>query len=119
MLVLAILAVLTAVVAYNMAGGASKAKIRGTITSMATIKNALDSYNLDYNSYPAVLIALQQGAKPILDPTKPLRDGFDREFFYSPQPFESYPYQLISSGEDGQAGTADDINVWTMNFKKP
>ena len=119
MLVLVILAELTAVVAYNMAGGASKAKNRATITQMEFIKNALASYNLDYNTYPPVLIGLQQGAKPILDPGKPLKDGWDHEFYYDPRPSENHPYSLISMGEDGQAGTLDDINVWTMFDKKP
>lgn len=119
MLVLAILAVLTAVVAFNMAGGASKAKVRSTITSMGIVKNALDSYNLEYNAYPVALTVLQQGLKPILDPSKPLKDGWDRDFYYNPQPFEGHPFQLISIGEDGQASTADDIDVWTMHIKKP
>lgn len=119
MLVLVILAVLSAVVAYNVGGGAAKAKIQATRTSMETIKNALASYNLDYNSYPPALIALYQGARPILDPTKPLKDGWDRDYYYNPQPVETYPYTLISMGEDGQVGTADDISVWTMHTQKP
>lgn len=120
MLVLVILAVLAGVVAYNVGAVAPKAKIRATITSMETIKNVLASYNLDYNSYPPSLVALQQqGTKSMLDPTKPIHDGWDRDFFYSAVPGDTNPYQLFSLGEDGQPGTADDINVWTMHLKKP
>lgn len=119
MLVLAILAVLTAVVAFNMSGSAAKAKATATKTSMGTIKSALDSYQLDYNAYPPELRILQMGARPVLDPTKPLKDGWDRDYFYSPQPYETNVFQLISLGEDGQASTPDDINVWTMHLKKP
>lgn len=119
MLVLVILAVLAGVVAYNVGGVAPKAKIRATITSMETIKNSLASYNLDYNSYPPALVSLQQGARPMLDPTKPIQDGWERDFFYSPMSSDNNAYQLFSLGEDGQPGTADDINVWTMHLKKP
>lgn len=119
MLVLAILAVLTAVVAFNMSGSASKAKARSTITSMGIIKGGLDSYHLDYNSYPPELRVLQQGARPVLDVSKPLKDGWDRDFLYSPQPFENNAFQLVSLGEDGQANTPDDISIWTMHLKKP
>ncbi len=112
MLVIAIIAVLTAVVAVNVAGGGAKAKKRATITSMDVIKNALSQYNLDNSTYPPTLATLVTAK--LLDETKPLKDGWQTDFFYSSTGLGTSPYQLVSLGEDKTSGTPDDIDVWTM-----
>lgn len=112
MLVIAIIGVLTAVVAYNVTGAGSKAKRRVTITSMLTIKNAINQYNLDHSSFPPALSALVTGK--YLDDTIALKDGWSNEFFYSPVGLNDKAYQFVSLGEDKTAGTPDDIDVWTM-----
>lgn len=118
MLVLVILGVLSAVVAVSVVGQAGKAKRRATITSMETIKGALTTYQLDYNAFPPTLLTLTQ-IKGGLDPSKPIKDGWDRDFYYTvPGTDPSQPYTFISMGDDGAAGTADDINVWTMHLNK-
>lgn len=115
MLVLAIIGVLTAVVAVNVVGAGGRAKVRATMASMTTVKSALNTYNLDNSAYPPTLPALQSGGtKAYLDPSLKLADGWGRPFYYAVPGLNSQPYDLISSGEDGQGGTEDDINVWTM-----
>ena len=115
MLVLAIIGVLTAVVAVNVVGAGGRAKLRASMASMTTIKSALSSYNLDNSAYPTDLKTLQSGGtKAYLDPSLKLADGWSRPFYYSVPGLNNQPFDLISFGEDGQAGTEDDINIWTM-----
>ncbi len=113
MLVLAIIGVLAAVAAWNIVGVSGRANKKATIASMGKIKDALVNYNLDNpGTYPATLMVL--GTAKYLDATK-LTDAWKREFYYLPTGNQERPFDLISSGEDGQMGTEDDINVWTMN----
>lgn len=112
MLVVAIIGILMAVVAYNLVGQAGRAKMRATKVSMQMLKDALAQYNVEQNGYPPVLQTLVE--VKILTPDKKLKDGWDHEFFYSPSPGATLPYQLISMGEDGLAGTADDLDAATI-----
>ncbi|MFM9997051.1 MAG: type II secretion system protein GspG [Phycisphaerales bacterium] len=114
MLVLAIIGVLTAVAAWNIAGTGERAKIRVTKTSMATIREMLQSYQVDHSAYPPDLAALVAGKFMEAGRDK---DGFGRGFYYRPTGVAERPYDLISAGPDGQLNTPDDINVWTMNQK--
>lgn len=111
MLVLAIIGVLMAVAAVNVLGAGGRAKARATMASMETIKTVLQTYNLEQSSYPTDLKTLVS-AKYLED--KKNADGWGRPFYYSVPGSNNQPYDLISYGEDGQGGTADDINVWTM-----
>ncbi len=111
MLVLAIIGVLMAVAAVNVLGAGGRAKARATMASMGTIKTALQSYQLEQSAYPVDLTTLVK-AKYLED--KKNGDGWGRPFYYAVPGANNQPYDLISFGEDGQGGTADDINVWTM-----
>jgi general secretion pathway protein G len=112
MLVIAIIATLTAVVAIRVASQGDKAKRQASIASMTVIKTALESYNLDQSAYPPNLKTLVN-AKVLEDGN--LADGWKTEFYYQTPGLGDKPYQLISFGADKQATTADDIDVWTMN----
>ncbi len=111
-LVIAIMGVLMAVAAFNLIGGADDAKAKVTKTSMATIKNALQTYYTNQNAYPPTL--------QVLIPT-PLAQGsdldsWDRPYYYNPAGKPGAPreqgFTLISAGSDGQMGTEDDIDIW-------
>lgn len=54
-----ILGVLMSVVAVNVLGQGTKAKIRATEASMNTIRVQLDAYQLEYSAYPSTLTTLQ------------------------------------------------------------
>ena len=117
-LVVVILGVLMAVVAVNVLGQGEKAKIRATETSMTTIQSSLDSYHLEYSTYPPDLETLKTAK--YLTPNKPIEDGWKRTYYYV-LPGSTNPYDLMSAGSDGEFGTPDDINIWTMydNKNKP
>jgi general secretion pathway protein G len=115
MLVLAIIGVLMAVAAVSLTGMGARAKIKATRASLQTIQTALGNYQLEYSSYPPALAFLTTVKPPFLDDTKKLKDGWDADFFYSPNGVSrERPYSLGSYGEDKQPGTEDDIDVWTM-----
>jgi len=101
-------------VAWNLAGNAAKARVSATKITMRTIKGALTTYSVEQSAYPPTLMPLVQ--QKVIE-EKSTKDGWGREFFYSPQGLNGNPFQLISLGDDGQAGTTDDIDVWTMDNK--
>lgn len=111
-LVVAIIGVLLAVVAVNVIGQGEKANIKATQASLATLKNAIASYNLEYKAYPTALNDLV--TTKLVEPG--LKDAWKRDFFYSNQgrPGTEQEYLLSSLGKDGAAGTADDISVWDL-----
>ena len=112
-LVLAIIGILIAAAAYNLVGASSRAKTQVTKSSMSTIKGALSSYNIQHSSYPPTLQTLI--TTKFLD-DKPLKDAWGREWMYDARGrSREQPYMLGSSGEDGQPGNEDDIDVWTMD----
>jgi general secretion pathway protein G len=112
-LVLAIIGILIAAAAYNLTGASARAKTQVTKSSMSTIKGALSSYNIQHSSYPPTLQTLIS-AKFLDD--KPLKDAWGREWMYDARGrSREQPYMLGSSGEDGQPGNEDDIDVWTMD----
>jgi len=117
MLVLAIIGVLMVVVTVNVAGGGARAKKRATEASLKTIKSSLDSYNLNYSTYPPDLRTLI--VAKFLDDSN-LKDGWDSDIFYVPSATGSSssgterPFQLGSAGEDRNLGNADDIDVWSI-----
>ena len=113
MLVLIILGVLAAVAAYNLGGMGERAKVRATKTSLAKLKEMVRGYQLEYSSYPPAISSLI--TTKYLDAGHD-KDGFDRPFYYKAATGNpDRPFDLISPGADGQLGTADDINVWTMD----
>jgi len=113
MLVLAIIGILMSVVAVNVLGAGDKAKNKASRASMETIKNALTNYNLTHSAYPPALATLQTTKE--LDASKPLKDGWGRDFVYNAQSAnKERPFTLFSAGPDGNTGTDDDIDVWTM-----
>jgi type II secretory pathway pseudopilin PulG len=97
-------------------GAGARAKARATRASMETIKGALSQYNMEHSIYPPTLDTLKTGG--FLEKGKPLKDGWGRDFVYNPQGRDKdRPFILGSSGENGQTGDEDDIDVWTMHEK--
>ncbi len=110
MLVVLIIGMLAAAVAWNFAGQGDKARIGTTKKNLATIQQMLTAYQLEKGSYPASLQALVPEFAAKLS-----QDGWNRDFvYYTPSP-DGKPYALFSQGPDGTTGGVDDINVWTMD----
>ena len=112
-LVIVILGVLMSVVAVNVLGQGTKAKIKATEASMNTIRVQLDAYHLEYSAFPPSLVTLQT-VPGFLSDAMALKDGWDREFVYRVPGSNNRQYDLKSVGADPNDLT-DDIDVWTMN----
>lgn len=110
MLVVVIMGILAAVAVVAVGGRGKVAKEGATKSSMATIDSAISQFHLEKNRYPTALTELIPSYL-----TKAYRDGWKRDFVYSTPAANGKPYDLISNGDDGLPGTADDISVWTMD----
>lgn len=111
MLVLVIIGILIGAVAINIAGAGSRAKTKLTNQMLDTIASALKQYHLDFSSYPPSLDTLV--TTKYLDASKKLRDAWDSPFVYEPRPHGTEQFTLMSSGEDKQTSTEDDIAYGT------
>lgn len=114
MLVLAIIGILMGVAAWNLLGQTDAAKATSSKASLKILKTSIDSYYVTNSVYPPNLQALVT-AKLISAPLP--KDGWKSDFYFDPTTPEGpdAPYRLLSPGKDKQVGTADDINVWTMD----
>lgn len=106
-LVLAIIGILVAMVAVNIAGAGSRAKIKTTKAALEVVASQLKSYHLEYSAYPPTLDILVTAK--FLDASKALKDAWDSPFVYEPRPHGTEQFTLVSTGEDKQVGTEDDI----------
>jgi general secretion pathway protein G len=113
MLVLVIIGLLAGVAVWNLAGRGDDARIQTTKQTLRTLKSALTAYQLSAAQYPANLVSLTTGATPYID--KIPKDGWKRELVYSVPGSNNRPFNLYCLGKDGEAGTQDDIDVWTMD----
>lgn len=115
MLVVVIIGLLATVVVVNFAGQGDRARRSVTITKISQVKNALTDYYNSNGAYPAGLGVLTQGSSPFLE--KIPADGWKRQLYYAmpSRTDANRPFDLISGGKDGQVGTEDDVNVWTMD----
>jgi general secretion pathway protein G len=119
MLVVLIMGLLMGVVVYAVGGNVEKTKLLKTKAALQQIKQGLYGYSGQYGSFPPSemgLMPLTVGATKELD--KVPKDGWDNQFVYvypgtSGNP--DRPFDLRSPGRDKQAGTQDDVDVWTMD----
>lgn len=112
MLVLVILGLLSTVAAVALLPRAEQAKISTTKASLEVIKSAITGYQIEKSRLPE---SLEQLVPDYLEEGK-LRDGWKQPFYYRPTPGQVRPYELLSFGKDLEAGTEDDIDVWTMHL---
>ena len=106
MAVVLIMGILGTVVTVVVVPKIFKARAGTTKTSLQVIQRELDSYFGEKTEYPQTLSVLD---------LKNNKDGWKMLFFYKPTPESVNPYMLSSAGKDKEHGTADDIDVWTMD----
>jgi len=112
MLVVALIGVLMAVVAWNLMGASTSVKNKATYQSMNMIRNALRTYQIQNNGFPPSLLNLTSGPTPLLSTDFRLADGFGEPFLYQTPGTSGHEFDLFSKGPDRVFGTADDLSVW-------
>jgi general secretion pathway protein G len=123
LLVVTIIGVLAAIVVPKMMGRSEQARQVAARADIASIKTALDAFEVDNGYYPKGTSGLQDLLQtprdarnwrgPYLD--KLPQDPWGNNYIYTcPGKHNPSSYDLLSTGLDGQSGTDDDIGNWTM-----
>lgn len=130
MVVVAIIAGITGLIAVNVVGRREKANIDLTKTQISNLMGALDQYKLDNYVYPsteqgldALVSKPSSGRVPANYPEdgyikKLPKDGWGGEYSYSSPGTHGNAVEVWSAGPDGQDGNDDDINSWDDEEKK-
>ena len=125
LLVLVILATLTALVAPKFSGRSKQARITAAKADIANIELGIDSYEIDTGTLPdsgqglEALIEepsdIQNWNGPYLKRGVP-KDPWGNEYIYNkPGKHNENGYDLYSAGPDGKEGTDDDVVNWNQD----
>lgn len=129
MVVLVILGILASLVVPSLMGNKDKADHQKAVSDIVALENALDMYKLDNYRYPLTA----QGLKALVEkPTaSPIPENYNAKGYIKrlPQdpwgneyllvsPGEHGDYDILSVGQDGEPGTADDITNWELGKAK-
>lgn len=124
MVVVAIIAGITGLVAVSVLGRKGEADIKLTRTQISNIMNALDQYKLDNHKYPST----DQGLDALVDkpsvgnppPNYPEdgyikkvpKDSWGQQFNYASPGTHGKKVEVWSSGPDEAEGNEDDVKSW-------
>lgn len=129
MVVVAIIAGITGLVAVNVVGQREKANMKLTKTQISNVMGVLDQYKLDNHVYPST----EQGLEALV--TKPSsgttpqdypedgymkkvpKDSWGKDFSYASPGSHGNKVEVWSSGPDGEDDTDDDIRSWELDEK--
>ena len=95
-------------VAVNVLFNPDRARAQSTTASLATVRLALQDYQLK-NGTPAPSLAALSAGQWL--PPGPVVDGWGHPITYSPSKAAPHGFVLTSDGADGVPGTSDDITV--------
>jgi len=121
LLVMVILAVLAAIVVPKFTSRTKQAKETAAKTDISAFDLALDSFEVDNGHYPSSDEGLNALMTQPSDATnwkgpylkKLPNDPWGRPYVYRyPGQHNTNGYDVLSIGEDGQEGTADDVANW-------
>lgn len=121
LLVMVILAVLAAIVVPKFTSRTKQAKETAAKTDISAFDLALDSFEVDNGHYPSSDEGLNALMTQPSDATnwkgpylkKLPNDPWGHPYVYRyPGQHNTSGYDVLSIGEDGQEGTADDVNNW-------
>lgn len=113
-LVVVLIGLLTAGAAVALLGRAQSTKVRITKTTLNTLSGQIESYMAEGDGSPPrdlQLLVDKQFIKISM-----LTDAWKQPFYFNQQGSNGRPYALMSYGPDRQAGTEDDIDLWTMDL---
>ena len=125
LLVLVILATLTAIVVPKFTGRSEQARVTTTKADISNIELALDSFEVDCGRYPTT----EEELKALIDrPANVKEEHWHGEYlkrgipkdpwgnpyvYRQPGRHNTNSYDLYSFGPDGQEGGGDDIDNWS------
>ncbi len=111
-LVIALLGVLMAIVVTSVTGSSARAKVKLARAGLKSVKASLDTYNIEYSSYPPDLDTMARIKPPMVE-GKNLKDPWEAPYVYDPRKInDEQPFMLASSGPDKIAGNEDDVSIW-------
>ena len=111
-LVTVIIAILAGAVTLSFQGRTQDARYSRALSDIKQLETAVDAFALDNNDrYPASLDELIGGKRDYL--RDPAKDPWGNPYEYL-QPGQQHKrtYDIFSRGEDGTAGTDDDVAPW-------
>jgi general secretion pathway protein G len=129
MLVLVILATLSAIVVPKLTGQSKRAKVIAAKTQISDLELALDAFEIDVGRYPTTVEGLRAlverptaeadgWQQPYLSKNVPM-DPWGNDYIYRcPGQYNPDGYDLYSYGPDGQMGGGDDITNWTEEVRR-
>ena len=111
MVVIVILGLLAAIVAFNVIPLGDKGKVTKAKADIATIEQALELYKLQNDSYPSTTDGLQALVSPPADAdaTKYQRGGYIKKL---PQDPWGKPYLYAAPGQHGE------VDIWSLGADK-
>lgn len=130
MVVVAIIASITGIVAVNVFRSREKATIQTTMTQISNLMGALDQYRLDNYQYPTSEQGLSALAeKPSSAPVpksypedgylkKVPKDPWGNEYGYASPGSHGNKVEVWSDGPDKETDTEDDIKSWELDEEK-
>lgn len=116
LIVVAIIGIIAAIAIPNLLNAINRGRQRRSMADIRSIGTALETYSVDFNSYPQVslsgtnLTALEQYLEPTYIRDLPTRDGWNRDILVNLDA-NGTSYTLWSQAKDGQTGT------WTQGPK--
>ena len=120
MVVIAIIGILTTVIAVNVSQRLDMANQETTKLQIKKVQEALDFYALKHggHGYPSTSEGLA-GAKKFFTGSEVPKDAWQNDFqYFSPGTHGDHPYEVISLGADGKEGGEDanaDIYSWDLS----
>jgi general secretion pathway protein G len=115
MLVVVIMGLLMTVAVVAFRGRTETVRIQTTTAKLRQIKDALETYNGQFATYPPALVVLTQGPTASIEP-RALKDAWERDiqyYFPSSSGDPARPYDLFSAGINKDS-PSDDLDAWTL-----
>lgn len=130
MVVITLIASLTAILAVNILGSSEEAKVQQTGIVMGQIKGALISFKQEYGRYPSTGEGLNALINPppkksgrsraggFLDNPESLKDAWGNDLqYYAPAREGGKDFEIVSLGQDGSPGgekAKADFTNWNL-----
>ena len=120
MVVIVILGILAAMVGTNALGILFGSKIDVSKTQIANFKQSLEAFAVKTGTYPdtgeglQVMVNPGSGLQPFMESIPD--DPWNNPYQYRSPGNDGRAFDIWSYGPDGQEGTEDDIQSWTMQL---